>query len=301
VVAARREWARPRDTIALRVRLLSTLFTDLVEQGHVTEHPVKNLPRATKRLVRNAHDPKDTTPFLQSKEDIRRVFLALPEPYNVMFGVGVLAGLRTGEVIGLEWRDVDLVARRIHVRQQVQDGRLSPLKDSESRIAPILGSLLPILEQWRLRTGSPGLMFRPKHPARGGRPDLQRPSEFIRQHTLNTRLQAVLRKLGLAAAKGEASTTAPALNRYRSSRHTFASHGSRRPLDGAAPADPRPRGSQHHHALRPPRAGSFTAADLAAVAVDLSAPAGKVLPLTRPEVGSRMGSGEDADEERAAK
>jgi integrase len=282
------------------VRTLSTFFSDLVERGLVPANPCRGLPRSTRRLIRNAHDPKDS-PFLRTKDEIRAVYLALPEPYNVMFAVGALAGLRTGEVIGLDWRDVDLLTQRIHIRRQVQDGKLTPLKDSESRIAPILDSLLPILEQWRLRTGGAGLMFRPKHPTRGGRPDLEKPSSYIRQHTLNTRLQAVLRKLGLAAAKDDASAGAPALNWYRCTRHTFASHWV---LDGRSMERLRlilgheDLSTTMRYAHLAP--GSFTAADLAAVAVDLSAPTGKVLPL-RAEIGSEMGSGEVADEQRAAK
>lgn len=45
--------------------------------------------------------------------------------------------------------------------------------------------------------------------------------------------------------------------------------------------------------------GSFTAADLAAVGVDLSAPAGKVIPLTA-AVGSEMGSESEDSSEGAA-
>jgi len=70
-------------------------------------------------------------------EQVRAVYLAMPEmsreaPWRAMFAVGTFAGLRTGEVIALEWGDVDFDARTIHVRRSV-DG---PLKDDESRIVP---------------------------------------------------------------------------------------------------------------------------------------------------------------------
>jgi integrase len=38
---------------------------------------------------------------------VRRVCLALGEPYSAAFAVGTFAGLRTGEVLGLDWRNVD--------------------------------------------------------------------------------------------------------------------------------------------------------------------------------------------------
>jgi integrase len=45
------------------------------------------------------------------------VWLALPSPVNVAFAVGALAGLRTGEVLGPTWENIDLDARRMMVRQ----------------------------------------------------------------------------------------------------------------------------------------------------------------------------------------
>jgi hypothetical protein len=84
-------------TVLLLMRLLSTFYTDLIEQGHATKNPARMLPRSTKRLIRPSHDPK-TTPFVERRADIVRIFKALPEPGNVAYAIGALAGLRTGEM-----------------------------------------------------------------------------------------------------------------------------------------------------------------------------------------------------------
>jgi len=191
------------------VRLLSTFMADVVEQGHVTANPVGSLPRSTRRLYRNATDPR-TTPFLEKLDDVRRVFAALPEPVSVAFAIGALAGLRTGEVLGLEWRDVDLQTGRLLLRQQVRHGRVGPLKDDESRMVPILSPLLPILSAWRLKTGGTGLLFTPAVPERGGREG--RPATFVQVHTLHKALKKALTTCRL-----------PSLTWYQSTRHTFAS------------------------------------------------------------------------------
>lgn len=103
-------------TVGHCVRLLSTFYTDLVERELADANPVRTLPRATRRLYRPTTDPR-TTPFLERLEDVRRVFLTLAEPMSVAFAVGSLAGLRTGEVLALDWeRDVDLSARHLHVQ-----------------------------------------------------------------------------------------------------------------------------------------------------------------------------------------
>jgi integrase len=193
------------------IRHLSTFYADIIEGGHAPSNPVASLPRSTRKLYRSTYDTS-STPFLETTNDIRRVFLALAEPYNVAFACGALAGLRTGEVLGLSFRDIDLEARRIHVRQQMQDGKLCGLKDDDPRIVPLLTSLLPILTAWKLKTGGEGLLFKPANSRHGGRPDLGSESTYIRPHTLHKYLRRALAACGL-----------PVITWYNATRHTFAS------------------------------------------------------------------------------
>lgn len=66
-------------TVRLLIRLLSTFYTDLIEQGHAQQNPARLLPKATKRLIKPSHDPK-TTPFVEKRADIVRIYQVLPEP-----------------------------------------------------------------------------------------------------------------------------------------------------------------------------------------------------------------------------
>ena len=127
---------RPAEADAGRIRALveaklaeeldaatvSTFYSDLRERPRetgVTLNPVHSLPRSTRRLVRPRHDPKDT-PFLEKLSDVRRVFQALEKPFNVAFAVGSFGGLRTGEVLALDWEKcIDLVTQHIRLREQV--------------------------------------------------------------------------------------------------------------------------------------------------------------------------------------
>ncbi len=196
-------------TVGHTIRLLSTFFSDLVENGHASANPVRTLPRSTRRLYRPTCDPK-ATPFIEKLTDVRRVFLALPEPVSVAFAVGAFAGLRTGEVLGLEWRDIDLAAGRIHVQRQVQEGEVTILKDEESRMAPIQSALTPILKRWHLKTGGAGKLFGPQYERRGGKPGS--PPQYMRAATLRRHLE-----LALATCK------LPSMKWYHATRHTFAS------------------------------------------------------------------------------
>jgi integrase len=196
-------------TVGHCIRLLSTFYSDLVERGIAQANVVRALPRSTRRLYRPTADPR-ATPFLERLDDVRRVFLALPEPIDIAFTIGAFCGLRTGEVLALQWRDIDLEARRIHVHQQVRDGRLAPLKDDESRIVPVQAALAPILATWKLKSGGTGQLFVPAVAKRGGRPG--RPATFVRPNTLWRHLRTAL-----------ATCKLPRLTWYQATRHTFAS------------------------------------------------------------------------------
>jgi len=253
-------------TVAHCVRLLSTFFADIVEQGHAPANPCASLPRSTRRLFRSTYDTT-TTPFLQTLADVRRVFLALPEPINVAFACGAFAGLRTGEVLGLSWEDIDLAGRRIHVRQQMRDGALGVLKDEEGRIAPLQNSLAPILTAWKLKTGGEGLLFRPTVADRGGRPGS--PPTYQRPHTLHRHLREALKACGL-----------PSLTWYEATRHTFASlwvmGGGSIELLSKILGHSSVAVTQHYAHMK---VDLFAESAFAAMDVDLSAPAGTVVAL----------------------
>jgi integrase len=202
-------------TIRVCVALLSSLLMDLVERKLAPGNPARGLPKATMRLMRSDYDPR-TTPFVERLQDVRRILLALPEPLDTAYAIGVLAGLRTGEVFAVRWPSVDLQTRRIHVRESVK----GPLKDKDSRIVPIQESLLPLLTAWRLKSGGEGRVI-PSMRIDGAKVD--------DKHTPGRRLQAVLQALGLArpgfgmpgGEGGEKKRTQKLW--YWCTRHTFAS------------------------------------------------------------------------------
>ncbi len=197
------------NTVGNCVRLLSTFYSDLVERGIAQVNPCRSLPRATRRLYKRKGDSA-TTPFLRTMDDVRSVYGALPEPINVAFAIGAFGGLRTGEVLGLQWSDIDFATRRIHVQRQVKDGHPEVPKDNDSRVVPIQAPLLPVLSGWKLKSGGVGLVLKPKYPKRGGRQGS--PPTYVQPHTLWKQL-----KFALAACR------LPEISWYQATRHTFAS------------------------------------------------------------------------------
>jgi integrase len=56
------------------------------------------------------HAPK-TTAFVEKLADVLSIYHALPEPVNLDYAIGAMAGFRTGELLQLQWSSVDLGCR----------------------------------------------------------------------------------------------------------------------------------------------------------------------------------------------
>jgi integrase len=197
-----------------------SFYSDLVEEGRAEINPVRMLPKKTRKLVKRAHVDEA---FVEKLADVARLIGKLKEldpPTSVAYAIGALAGLRTGEIIGLQWRDVDLERRVIHVRRQVRHGKLGPLKDGDEREVGIQEALLPIVTAWRLHTGAQGQLFRPVHPERGG--TKKTPSKHLSARTLTKHLQAALKALKMVDKRSDGQDSY--LTWYQATRHTFASH-----------------------------------------------------------------------------
>lgn len=195
-------------TVRILVSLLSSLFESLIEDDARLVNPAKGLPKSIAKLVKPTHDPS-TTPFIEKLDDVGRIFRDLPEPLNIAFALGAMAGLRTSEAAGLRWRSIDLSARRIHVREQAGKRKGEDtvrLKDSDARVAPILDGLLPILKAWKVKTGGEG--------DERVVPPMRIDGRKLSKQSRGKYLQATLERFGLQR---------DGLGWYEATRHTFAS------------------------------------------------------------------------------
>ena len=101
-------------------------------------------------VIRPAHKAKIHAVW--TPEEQRAVMRAIRnDPHRLEILLGLLCGLRRGEICGLKWADVDLGEGILHIRSQRQrlnDGRLvdvPPKSDAGRRDIPIPRELRPIL------------------------------------------------------------------------------------------------------------------------------------------------------------
>ncbi len=111
---------------------------------------------------------KEQHPF-ESWEDLNSVAAGIAPAYSSMVILAAATGLRPGEWIALERRDIDLDARVVYVRRSFTKGRLkSPKTEGSRRAVPLQAIAVEAIERTPPRADSP-LLF----PAeRGGYLDL---------------------------------------------------------------------------------------------------------------------------------
>jgi integrase len=218
IVALRRK-GLSKATVGLCVRLLSSFYGELVEEGQATGNPCRLLSKKTRaQELRSDHDRK-TVPFVRDAADIPKIYQWLRPRYRALadaYAIGALAGLRTGEVRALNWDHVDMERRMIHVQQKVERPRSRPIsalspnglatpKDDDSRWVPISDALYPILASARGDGEASGLVCPPSMGSAGR-------GRFIGENTMGNMIEAALAALGIEP-----------MNWYQSTRHTFAS------------------------------------------------------------------------------
>jgi integrase len=249
--------------------IVSRIFNDQPRALRLT-NPVAALDRYDRKSIGAGWDPKKT-PWLRT-EQVRAVYLALPElapksPWRAMFALGTFAGLRTGEVVALEWNDLDFAARNIHVQRSVE----GPLKDNEGRFVPMAETLADVISKWRkLAPEELEQLFVPT--GRGGRKGAGK--RYVKAQSLS----AVLRDALVAANVPEKLR---AMRWYEATRHSFASRwvtegGSLHKLAAILGHSTTEVTRRYAH-LEP---GAFTERERALVDVSL-APT-KILPLSAP-------------------
>lgn len=111
--------------------------------------------------IGNRH-PMTETLYLNPSE-VRRLLTSLCEPSRTLVLVGVLTGIRIGEILALRWKHLDLLRGTIQVRETVSEGQFgSPKTRSSRRDVPMSDPVQKAFEVQRTRArqmGAGNLVF----------------------------------------------------------------------------------------------------------------------------------------------
>lgn len=134
--------------------VLSGIFTHAKNEGAFDGvNPVQDA-----RIPRNAREPGET--FAYSLTEIRSILDVLPLLPKAVIATASFAGLREGELRGLEWTDYkgDALSVNRSIWKSVVNG---PKTRASAKAVPVIRQLAEILETYRLSMGNPstGVMF----------------------------------------------------------------------------------------------------------------------------------------------
>lgn len=131
-----------------RVKSVRTVFNTFFDDAMRDEIIVKN-PFALVKGPKQ-EDIRDKIPF--TVEEIYQILDHISDSMKAFFAIGFFTGMRTGEIIGLKWIDVNFDERIIQVRRSRRQGVESVPKTKNSiRDVEIIDALMPYLINHRER------------------------------------------------------------------------------------------------------------------------------------------------------
>lgn len=226
---------------------LGSIFADAIERKLTTRNPVRDMRRSRqgkeRRQERRQKARLKVGEDIPTRDEVRAIVGALEGRWRPLLLTAIFTGMRSSELRGLRWQDVDLDKRVIHVRQRADEfGEIGrPKSEAGEREIPIPPLVVNALKEWRLacprrETGATGPDDEPVKelhfvfPNGAGR---------IESHAniVNRGLIPVQIKAGVADPTGEIDEAGKAVVRARYTglhalRHWFASWCINRPQDG---------------------------------------------------------------------
>jgi integrase len=142
-------------TVANAFYLVKRCLDDAV----IRRHCQFNVARQGIRLPER-EDVEDAWTFL-THEEINQLITceAIPLQWRTVYTVAIFTGMRRGELVALQWGDVDFQSRQITVRRSLKRGKP---KSGRVRHIPLFDAALEPLKRWRRTVGPIGGLVFPK-------------------------------------------------------------------------------------------------------------------------------------------
>src|SRR5262249_15203076 len=121
-LTARARAGKRAKTLGNELRVIHKFLGDAREAGHLLHHPLtgsKALQRP--RAITAEEETEEVQPF--TVEEINAILDAIDPSFAPLVLCAVSTGLRLGELLGLQWQDIDYGKRQIRVRRTYWRGR----------------------------------------------------------------------------------------------------------------------------------------------------------------------------------
>lgn len=142
---------------------LGSIFADAIERKLTTRNPVRDMRRSRQGKERRAEKRQKgrlkVGEDIPTREEVKALVAALSGRWRPLLLTAIFAGLRSSELRGLRWQDVDLEARTISVRQRADEfGEIGrPKSEAGERTIPVPPMVINALKEWKLTYSRPAI------------------------------------------------------------------------------------------------------------------------------------------------
>jgi len=113
------------------------IFTDALEEGYINTNPFDNIKRPPVK-------DKEIYPF--TKDEIEKIIKTASVKMRNFFIISVFTGMRTGELVGLKWDDIDYERKEIRIYKTQNRGTAKAHTKTKTSNRTI--DMLPIVEEY---------------------------------------------------------------------------------------------------------------------------------------------------------
>ena len=121
--------------------IMSALYSHAIRWEWAEKNPITSVRQSAKR---------QKTPVVLEPEEIMAILRELPDPLHTMIELDAFTGLRRGELIGLQWADVDFDNLVLHIRRSLVvmvEGL--PKTEASRKEVPLDAQLAESLFRWK--------------------------------------------------------------------------------------------------------------------------------------------------------
>ncbi|KFB10485.1 tyrosine-type recombinase/integrase [Nitratireductor basaltis] len=167
---------------------LGALLSDAQERGLVTRNAVKEMSRRRNGAEKRKRKLLEVGVDIPAPDEIRAFLSALEGRWRPILLTAVFSGLRSSELRGLRWQDVELEKATITVRQRADKwGEIGSTKShAGQRTVPVPPVVVNTLKEWKVACPPGDLVF----PNGKGNPESH-------SNVVNRGLKPAMKKAGL--------------------------------------------------------------------------------------------------------